>query len=206
MKPIRIVIADDHAVVRTGLSALLEMERDMMPVGEAADGISAINITRKTSPDVVIMDSVMPIMNGVKATAAIKSEMPSVKVLLLTSYASADEINQALKAGASGAILKSAPNDKLIAVIRSIFSGEKYLDPEIDRQMKDVSARNELTSRQQEILASVTNGLTNYAIAQKLNITPDCIKGHMTAIFKKLGVSSRAEAVAIAFKRHLLKI
>ena len=206
MKQIRIVIADDHAVVRTGLAALLELERDMKPVGEAADGMSAVDVVRKTTPDVVIMDVAMPVMNGIKATAAIKSEMPDVKILLLTSYASADEIDQAMEAGASGAIMKSAPNDRLISVIRTVFAGERYLDPEFDQQRKGVRDKSALTQRQQEILLSVMNGLTNYAIAAQLNITPDCIKGHMAAIFRKLGASSRSEAVAIALKNHLLKI
>ena len=206
MKKIRTIIADDHAVVRTGLAALLDAEPDIDVVAEAEDGEDAVRAANRLLPDVIVMDLMMPVKDGVTATAEIHAAHPEIKVLILTTSSVSDDIARALDAGASGAILKSASNDKLIAAIRSVATGRTSVSKEIAEMIRTDPPIQDLTERQLEILNSVMRGFTNQDIARQLNIREDSVKEHLYNIFEKIGASNRAEAVAIALRKHLLKI
>ena len=200
------MIVDDHAVVRAGLKAILGFESDFDVVGEAGNGRDATKTAAELKPDVVIMDLMMPKVGGADATAAILTVHPDTKVLVLTSYGSAEDINRALTNGATGALMKTASDDQLIAAIRKVASGARVVAPEIAKALKSEPPVNDLTPRQLEILKSVTRGLTNEDIAKQFGITSSGVKQHLSAVFAKLGAASRSEAVAIALRKQLLKM
>ena len=206
MRKIRLLVADDHAVVRMGLVTLLESEMDIEVVGEAGDGEAAVSAVRKTAPDVVLMDLVMPKKDGADATAAIKAERPDTKVLILTTFSDTDDIARALNAGADGAMLKNADYSEVVAAIRRVAAGKKSIAPEVRKMLEENPPLPELTGRQMDILASMVRGLTNADIAKQFDITSDGVKFHITSILAKLGAANRAEAVAIALRKHLLKV
>lgn len=203
---IKVVIADDHAIVRMGLASLLGTQRDIEVVGEAEDGESAISKTVELNPDIVIMDLMMPKKDGVVATKEIHELLPDVKILILTSYGTSDGIAHALAAGASGALMKSTEFSEFVAALRRVMGGERVVAPEIARQLAEDPPVPKLTPRQTEILLSITRGLTNSDIAKQFGIREDSVKEHTNTIFAKLGASNRSEAVAIALRKHLLKI
>ena len=200
-----ILIVDDHALVRAGLAALLSCQRDMIVIGEADDGSSALDAVRKSHPDVIVMDLMMPGMDGCEATRRIRRDYPNAQILILTSFGSSDELKEALASGAAGAILKDAPNDEVIEAIRAIARGESVIPHDLlsaqDSQTPDI----DLTSRQADILHSVTRGLSNPEIARQFGISTNGVKRHLSIIFKKLGAANKAEAAAIALRKHLLK-
>ena len=206
MSQIRVLIADDHAIVRMGLTSLLSSQKDFLVVGEADDGESAVQKALNLSPDILIMDLMMPKMDGVTATKEIHKLRPSVKILILTSYGTSDGIAHALESGASGALMKSTEFAEFVSVLRRIAGGERVISPEIKRQFAEDPPVPSLTQRQTEILLSITRGLTNADIAKQFGIREDSVKEHINAIFSKLGASNRSEAVAIALRKHLLKI
>jgi len=206
MKKIRVMVADDHKIVRLGLSALLATEPDLVLVGEAENGVQAIQIARETTPDVIVMDLMMPKKDGVEATREILAERPETKILILTSYGTSNDVALALEAGAVGALMKTADDAQIAAVIRRLAVGERYVSPEIRRGMKDAPVIPSLSPRQAEILRQLTLGLTNKEIASQLGIRKDGVEEHINVIFGKLGASNRTEAVAIALRRHLLKV
>ena len=206
MNGISILVADDHAIVRMGISSLLSMERDLALVGEATNGKDAVAEAMRLRPDVVVMDLMMPKMDGVEATAELHAKLPEAKVLLITTYGTSDGIAHALDSGASGAILKSAADTELIPAIRKIASGGTYVSAEIKRQLKSDPPIPDLTPRQLEILESMIRGLTNRDIARELGIRQDGVNEHVNAILQKIGAANRTEAVAIALRKHLLKI
>lgn len=201
----RILLADDHAVVRAGLAAILGFEEDFVVVGEAADGLQAVRQTLALKPDVVIMDLLMPVLNGAEATARIAAAAPQSRVLILTSYGTSEDLGRALAAGACGAVLKTVSNEALAAAIRAVAAGRPVVAPEIARMIADEPPTAELTDRQREILASATRGLTNEEIARQFGITASCVKQHLSSVFAKLGVANRAEAIAYALRKQLLK-
>ena len=203
---ITILLADDHTVVRAGLKAILGFEKDFLVVGEAANGIEAVKKARELKPNVVIMDLMMPKLNGADATAQIAAALPQTHILILTTYGSAEDISRALDAGATGALMKTASNDQLANAIRKVAAGGKVLSAEIAKSIKLNPPVTDLTPRQLEILQSVTRGLTNEDIAQQFGITASGVKQHLSTVFAKLGASSRSEAVTIALRKHLLKI
>ena len=205
-KPIRVLIADDHLIVRMGLVTLLENSPGISVAGEAEDGNEAVRKALKFKPDVVIMDLMMPEKDGTGATAEIKAAAPEINILLLTTFATSDIIAKALAAGASGAILKSAPRAKLLEAIRTVADGKQAIADDVKDILAEDPPAPELTARQAEILKSVTLGLTNRDIALQLGICPTVVKEHLNAIFNKLGAANRAEAIAIALRKHLLKI
>ena len=206
MNGISILVADDHAIVRMGISSLLGMERDLALVGEATNGKDAVTEALRLRPDVVVMDLMMPKMDGVEATAELHAKLPEAKVLLITTYGTSDGIAHALDCGASGAILKSAADTELIPAIRKIAGGGTYVSSEIKRQLKSDPPIPDLTPRQLEILESMIRGLTNRDIARELGIRQDGVNDHVRAILAKVGAANRTEAVAIALRKHLLKI
>lgn len=203
---IKVLIADDHAIVRMGLASLLGTQRDIEVVGEAEDGESAISKTVELNPNIVIMDLMMPKKDGVVATKEIHELLPDVKILILTSYGTSDGIAHALAAGASGALMKSTEFSEFVAALRKVMGGERVVAPEIARQLAEDPPVPKLTPRQTEILLSITRGLTNSDIAKQFGIREDSVKEHTNTIFAKLGASNRSEAVAIALRKHLLKI
>ena len=205
MKPIKVLLADDHAIVRMGLASLLGTKKDIEVVGEAEDGEAAVRKVLKLTPDVVIMDLMMPKLDGVEATAEIHRRLPGVKIMILTSYGASDGIAHALSAGATGALMKSTEFSEFVAAIRRVAAGERVIAPEIARQLAEDPPVPELTPRQAEILQSITRGLTNADIARQLGIREDSVKEHVNAIFAKLGAANRSEAVAITLRKHLLK-
>ena len=204
MSKTRILIVDDHAILRMGLASLLNAKRDFEVVGDAANGKSGIRKALKLKPDVVIMDLQMPAMDGVETTKLLLAQDPEAKVLVLTTFAISDGIASALDAGAKGAVLKNCDFDDLAAAIRAVSAGQRYVSPEIARLFSADPPIAPLSPRQAEILAAFVRGLTNPEIASFLGVSLDMVKEHSTALFQKLGVSNRTEAVAIALKKHLL--
>ena len=206
MQKLTVFLADDHAMVRMGLISLLGTKKDLQVVGEAEDGEEAVRKVLTLKPDVVLMDLLMPKKDGVDATIEILAKLPNTKILLLTSAASSDVIAHALKVGAAGALLKSADFSSLVAAIRTVAEGGRVIDPEVQKLLKEDPPLPELTSRQEEILALVTRGLTNADIARQFDIRESSVKDHVNQICIKLGAANRTEAVAIALRKHLLKI
>ena len=206
MNKIKVLIVDDHAVYRMGLIALLDTEPDIEVVGEAEDGKSALRKAAKLSPDVVVMDLMMPVMDGITATREFHQQLPSAKILILTTSTTSDDLANALKNGAAGAITKSDATSKLLSAIRTVAAGRKSVSCEIKRLIADDPPLPELSQRQLEILQSITRGLTTPDIAKQLGISAESIKMHTSILFTKLGAANRSEAVAIALRKHLLKI
>lgn len=206
MNPIRILIADDHALLRHGLVMVFALHNDLSVVGEAKNGFEAIKLAKATSPDVVIMDLSMPGMDGVEATRQIHEAVPSAKILILTTFGTSADVARALREGASGALVKDAGDDELVKAICSIASGKQAFSREIKAMLKNEPKPPELTERQQELLASIVKGLASEAIAADLGISAYSVNQQLDAIRKKLGAANRAEAVAIALRKHLLKI
>lgn len=206
MEKIRVLVADDHAIVRMGLVALLATESDIEVVGEAEDGREAMKLATTTKPDVVIMDIMMPVMDGIAATAEIAKRLPDAKVLILTTSSSSDDYSRALAAGAHGIVVKRAANMELLSSIRKVASEKKVISPEARRLMQEDPPVPRLTERQLGIIHSMMRGLTNREIAVQFNITPNCVKAHIKRVCNKIGAANRTEAVAIAMRKHLLKL
>ena len=202
---IRVLIADDHAMVRMGLASLLGTETDIEVVGDADDGEVAVRKALTLKPDVVVMDLMMPKKDGATATAEIRELMPDTKILLLTSFGTADGVAHALAAGATGALMKNADFSELVASIRTVASGGRAISPEIEHFIEEDPPVQKLTPRQMDILASVVRGLTNDDIARQFSIQRSSVKDHLTAIFAKLGAANRSEAISIALRKQLIK-
>jgi len=204
-RKLRVLVADDHAVVRAGLVAIFEYEDDLDIVGQAGDGEEAVRLADELSPDLVLMDLMMPRLDGAEATARIRASRPGTRVLVLTSSASLGEIRTVLDAGASGVLPKTVPNETLVESIRAVCRGERVLAPEF-RGVDDLPAGPDLTDRQLEILRLLTKGLSNRDIAASFGISVGGVKRHLEQLFERLGASTRAEAVAIALREQLLKL
>lgn len=202
---IRVLVVDDHAIVRMGLVALLEAEDDIAVVGDAEDGADALRKAIRLSPDIVILDLMMPVMDGVTATRELQTKAPNSKVLILTTSTVSDDLARAMEAGAAGIVPKSSPNASLLAAIRAVAAGQTSVAPEIRELISQDPPAPELTARQREILNYITRGLRNSDIARELGIAQDSVKEHLSAIFHKIGAVNRAEAIAIALRKHLLK-
>ena len=201
---IRVLLADDHLVVRMGLVTLLSLEDDICVVGEACDGGEAVRLAIEKRPDVVIMDVMMPEMDGARATAEIIRNAPGVKILLLTTYSSAAEVGQGLRAGATGALVKECAREDLVEAIRATARGESVISPLIRAGQASQEDTPTLSPRQIEILSYVAKGLTTREIAQLVGIGQDGVKNHLRAIFLTLNTATRAEAVTVAMHYGLL--
>ena len=206
MRKLKILIADDHTIVRMGLAALIDMQKDMAVVGQARNGQEAADETVRLGPDIVVMDLMMPVMDGIGATVRIRAERPETHVLLLTTFTTSDGIARALDCGAEGAVFKSDANDELITAIRAVADGRKFVSPAIRRLFASDPPADPLSPRQADILQGLVDGKSNAEIARTLGISPTVVRDHTSAIFAKLGVSNRVEAVALALRKHLLKI
>ena len=206
MKKIKVLIADDHAIVRMGLATLLGAQDGFEVIGEASNGSEAVTRALKLKPDVVVMDLVMPKKDGVAATTELHEKLPTAKCLILTSFGTAEELQNALHAGAAGILLKSTANNKLVATIRKVAAGKIVIADDVEQLLAEEESIPELSPRQREILESITQGLSNAQIALQLDISAESVKTHMSKLFAKLGAATRAEAIAIALRKHLLKI
>ena len=206
MKKTKILVADDHAVVRMGLVTLLESENDFEVVGEAGDGAEALTLARKVHPDVILLDMKMPKKDGVAVTVAVKAEQPQTKILILTSFSDTEDISKALDAGAEGTLLKNSDYADVAAAIRTVARGEKAVAAEVLKMIAEGTPERTLTERQTEVIDLLARGFTNSEIAKFLGISPDGVNDHIRGILRKLGAANRTEAVAIALKKHLLKI
>jgi len=210
-EPIRVVLADDHAVVRKGIREFLEASGTIRVVAEAADGAEAIAMVAEHLPDVVVLDVQMPELTGIEATRRIKAEFPGVRVLILTAYDDDPYIFALLQAGASGYVLKTADSDELVGAVKAVFRGESALDPAVAQKVVQqlISGRplgaqtpvEPLTEREIEVLHLAARGLTNKAIGQALGISDRTVQGHLANIYGKLGAGSRTEAVTEALKQ-----
>ena len=202
---LKILIVDDHAIVRDGLAAILKFQKDMTVVGEADDGQSAIQKAQELRPDIILMDLMMPNMNGTDATAAIKRILPNTQILILTSYGTSSDLSRAFKNGATGAITKSLPKEELLAAIRNVANGTRVASSEIEQTLKEEADMPSLSPRQLEILHSLTRGLTNDDIAREFGLSKAGVKFHLLTIFRKLNVANRTEAVGLASRKHLFQ-
>jgi NarL family two-component system response regulator LiaR len=207
---IRVMVVDDHAVVRTGLGAFLRAFQDLELVGEAPNGEQAVRLCQQMHPDIVLMDLMMPGMNGVEATRAIRQRCPDVQVIALTSFADDQLVQQALEAGAIGYLLKNVSHDELAQAIRTAYAGRPTLAPEATQALIHAATQppppgHDLTPREREVLALLVEGLSNPEIAQRLVVSESTIKSHVSNIISKLGVASRTEAVALAIRHRLVE-
>jgi NarL family two-component system response regulator LiaR len=208
-EPIRVLLVDDHAVVRSGLSAFLLAYDDLSLVGEAGSGEEAVRLCDPLQPDVVLMDLVLPGMDGAQATRAIREQCPAIQVIALTSFKEKELVEGAMEAGAIGYLLKNVSANELAKAIREAYAGRPTLAPEAAQAL--IQARRDppkvgfdLTDREREVLALLIEGLSNPEIADRLVVSRSTAKFHVSSILSKLGVASRTEAVAVAVKERLL--
>ena len=208
-QPIRVMLVDDHTMVRRGLATFLMVFDDFKLVGEAENGVNAIQLCAEVLPDVILMDMVMPGMDGASATRAIRKQFPQVQVIALTSYKEGELIKNALEAGAIGYILKDISADELARVIRAAHAGRATLSPDAAQVLVETANLPpapglDLTERERAVLALMVEGLNNTQIAGRLTVSPSTVKSHVSNILSKLGVSSRTEAVSLALRHGLV--
>jgi len=211
----RVIICDDQAIIRDGLELLLKLEKDIEVVGLAQDGSEAVELARRLTPDLVLMDLKMQGMNGVEATRRIRAQQPSIKILVLTTYDDDEWLFDAIRAGASGYLLKDTPREKVVEAIRGTVAGKSYVDPSLagkilelikSEQIKPSSAITEkLTEREEVVLRLLARGLNNLEIAAELHLSEGTVRNHVSAIFIKLNVSDRTQAAIIAIQHGLDK-
>ena len=205
---IHVLVADDHGVLRDGLAGVISEQDDMEVVATAANGAEAVEICRSTSPDVVLMDLEMPVLDGIEATRAILAEQPAVSVLVLTSFSDRQRITRALEAGAVGYLLKDASADEVVRGIRTAAGGGSPLDPRAARSLLDAQSAPDplegISPREREVLALLVDGMPNKLIARRLGISEKTVKSHLTSIFRQVGVTDRVQAI-LWVERHGLR-
>lgn len=217
MEKIRVLVADDHTIVRDGICALLSLAADVEIVGEAADGREALEQVKELSPDIVLMDVAMPIMGGLEATRRICKEFPQTKVIALTQYADKEYVFPVIEAGASGFISKTAASSDIASAIRSVHRGESFLSPSVAkllvedyRQGADLRVRNDpyeqLTNRERDVLKLLAEGHTTQEIADLLVISPKTVEGHKTSLMDKLDIHNRIELVKYAVRKGIIDV
>ena len=207
--PIRLLIADDHPVVRDGLRAMLATQQDMEVVGEAATGTEAVARARALRPDVVLMDLQMPQLDGPRAIATLRDKEPGVRVLVLSTFGSDADITRAVDAGATGYLLKDAPREQLFGAIRAAAKGESVLSPSVATRVLGrmrAPAEEALSPRELEILQAVARGLSNKEIGRRLYVSEATVKTHLLRLFGKLGVDDRTAAVTVALDRGIIRL
>ncbi len=202
---IRIIVADDHPVVRQGLATIIERELDMVVVGQARDGWEVTELFCKKRPDVVLMDLRMPKYSGVKAIQNICTDYGDANVIILTTYDGDEDIYNGIQAGAKGYLLKDTEPEEILCAIRTVANGKKYISEVVATKLKERMKKPELSERELEVLQLITNGNTNQQIAATLFITEGTVKYHVNNILSKLGVSDRTQAVVAAVKRGIVK-
>ena len=209
MTPIRVLIVDDHPVVRAGLEGMLSSQADLEIVGQAADGASAIDLCQELQPAVVLMDLRMAGMDGVAAISAIKARLPDIQILVLTTYDSDADILRAVEAGATGYLLKDAPREQLFQAIRAAARGEAALAPTVAARLMSrmrAPAEEALSAREIEVLTLIARGASNRQAGHELHISEATVKTHLIHIFDKLGVSDRTSAVTTALERGIFSL
>jgi len=208
-KPIRVMLVDDHMMVRRGLATFLKVFDDLQLAGEAESGEAAIHLCAEILPDVILMDMSMPDMDGATATRAIRQQFPGVQVIALTSFKEGKLIKNALEAGAIGYLLKDVSADDLVWAIRAAHAGRATLSPEAAQALVETANQPpapglDLTEREREVLALMIKGLNNIQIAGRLTVSSSTIKSHVSSILSKLGVANRTEAVTLALRNHII--
>jgi len=203
---LRILVADDHYVVRMGLVALVNTEPDMEVVAEAADGAQALELFARFIPDLALMDLKMPVKTGIEATFEICRQFPSARILMLTAFDGDEDIYRALHAGAQGYVLKSSPGEKLIPALRAVAAGQRWIPTEVALRLASRNSFEQLTAREVEVLHQLAKGLANKEIADVLNITEYTTKDHLKNILGKLRVADRTEAVTAALQRGIIRL
>ena len=209
----QIIICDDQAVVRDGLEMLLTLEKDIQVLGTAQDGAEAVELVSKHQPDLVLMDLKMPGVNGIEATRQIRAKYPDVKVLVLTTYDDDEWVFDAIRAGASGYLLKDTPREKVVEAIRGTLEGKSFVDPAVAGKLMGQVASSQtqpsslltdkLTEREADVLRLLARGLNNAEIAGQLHLSEGTVRNHVSAILDKLGVSDRTQAAVIAIQHGL---
>jgi DNA-binding NarL/FixJ family response regulator len=205
-RKIRILVADDHFVVRMGLIALVNTEPDMEVVGEAADGTEAVALFDQVDPDLVLMDLRMPVKDGIRATSEIRSKHPEARVLMLTTFDGDTDIHRAVQAGAQGYVLKNSTGDKLIPALRAVAAGQRWMPKEIANRLAARNMFEDLTPRELQVLEQMAKGLANKEIGEELKITEHTVKDHLKSILGKLRVADRTEAVTVALQRGIIQL
>ena len=210
MKRIQVMVVDDHPIVRSGLSTMLVAFEDFELVGEAANGKMALAKCKEIIPDVILVDMVMPEMDGLETTRTVLQLYPSVKVIMLTSFSEENMVQNALEAGATSYLLKDSPIDKLAEAIRLAYAGQATLSPAATRSLIKTSTRplkkpgGDLTDREKQVLSLVVDGLSNEEIAERLMISPATTRHHVSACISKVGAANRTQAAVIAVKHDLI--
>ena len=207
--PIRVLIVDDHAMVRRGLATFLRAFSDLVLAGEAGSGEEAVRMSPEVQPDVILMDMMLPGINGPEAIRLIRQRQPHIRILALTSFKEGELIRHALEAGAIGYLLKDVSADELASAIRAAHGGQATLSPEATQSLVQLTSQPhstgfELTERERMVLQLMVEGLSNTQIAARLVVSPSTVKSHVSAILTKLGVASRTEAVTLALRQHLV--
>lgn len=203
---IRVAVFDDHAMIREGLVALLEMQDDLEVVGEAGDGESALEIYRQQRPDVALVDLRMPRKDGVAVIRALRSEFPRCRLLVLTTYDGEEDVARALQAGARGYLLKEADRTALTDAIRAVHAGQRYIPPELAVRALSRPADETLSDREMDVLRQIAAGRSNKQIGETLGITENTVKGHVNHLLGKLGAEDRTQALVVALKRGLIHL
>ena len=201
---IKILVVDDHFVVRMGLSTLINTQEDMTVVAEAANGKQAVELFRAHRPDVTLMDLRMPEMNGVEAIIALRNEDPDCRVIVLTTYDGDEDIYRAFQAGARSYLLKDMHRDELLEAIRAVHNGQRFIPPAVANRLAERMPRSDLTARELEVLKLIVKGMSNKEIARSLTITEGTVKIHVNNILSKLGVSDRTKAATTAIQRGIV--
>ena len=202
--PIRILIADDHYVVRMGLTAMVNTEPDMEIVAEASDGAQAVALFAKFNPDITLLDLRMPVISGVEVAAAIRKQNRNARILMLSALSGDEDIHKALEAGVAGYVLKDATEEKLIPAIRAVAAGQRWIPEDVAKRLSSRRMFEELTSRELQVLNKLIKGLANKQIADAMNISENTVKGFLKNILAKLHVSDRTEAVTVAIQRGII--
>lgn len=206
MNKIKILIADDHSLMRVGLNALFSHQKDMTVIGEACDGLEAVRLADSLDPDIIVMDLMMPKLDGAEATRRILDVSPDSKIIILTSYGTSDDLVRAISNGVKGVMIKSDPIEEIVEAVRTVFAGGESFPREVRQLVDETPKPAILTERQKEILQSAARGLTTEDIAKQLDISVSCVLKHFTSIFRKLDVANRTEAITVAVRKQLLRI
>lgn len=204
--PIRILVVDDHAMIRLGLIGALSSESGMEVIGQARNGREAIALQEKLAPDITLMDGILPDMHGVEATREILTKNPAARVILISINETAEDVRRALEAGVRGYVPKSCEQDAIAEAIRSVASGKNYLPPHVARRLAERNATVGLSNREVEVLRLVAKGKANKEIAAQLSLSSDTVKTHITHLMRKLGAADRAHAVTLAIEQGFLRM